>query len=184
MVPNLAHGYQHHRIVRCSLFASASGAFVEVFSRGSFLLSGLCCLVGSPCTLYSAYFSSVEYLIYGHRLYAYPLLRMFTVTGRYQFYGAVFCIIFLVFLVSCLFIRVVSSYRQHKPKKDKAKNKKSQHQLQHQQQQQQQPQKPSPTPLTSGTDVGIFWPTLVKQRKLVILHPCTIGGCASSYLCS
>ncbi|KAL5104022.1 hypothetical protein TcWFU_010291 [Taenia crassiceps] len=94
---------------------------------------------------YLGYALYVEYLIHGYQLYAYPLLKMFTVTGRYQFYGAVFCITFLVFLVSCLFIRVVSGYRQSKPKRDKAKNKKSQHQLQ-----QQQPQKSSPTPPISA----------------------------------
>ncbi|VDK33246.1 unnamed protein product [Taenia asiatica] len=105
---------------------------------------------------YLGYALYVEYLIYRHRVYAYPLLKTFTVTGRYQFYGAVFCITLLVFLVSCLFIRAVSSYRHHKPKKDKAKNKKPQHQ-----QQQQQPQKPSPTPPPSGIVVDTFLLALV-----------------------
>ncbi|VDM31841.1 unnamed protein product [Hydatigera taeniaeformis] len=99
-------------------------------------------------TYYLGYVSYVEYLIYGHRIYPYPLLRQFTFTGRYQFYGVVICVIILVFVVSCLFIRAVSCYRHSKPRRDKSKNKKSQHQQQHQQH--QHPQKLSQTSPTNG----------------------------------
>ncbi|EUB59548.1 hypothetical protein EGR_05575 [Echinococcus granulosus] len=88
-----------------------------------------------------------EYLIYKHGFHPYPMLKLFTVTGRYQFYGVAFCIAFLVFLVSSLVIRLASSDYHRKPKRDKAKNKKPQQQPQHHQH--QQPQKQSLTPTSA-----------------------------------
>ncbi|BHF81617.1 hypothetical protein SprV_0802474900 [Sparganum proliferum] len=64
-----------------------------------------------------------EWLINTQKVYVYPVLKVFSTNGRYQFYGVVFAIACIVFLACALLIKLLSGQRR-KTKKEKVKNRK------------------------------------------------------------
>ncbi|KAM7532947.1 hypothetical protein Aperf_G00000126600 [Anoplocephala perfoliata] len=97
----------------------------------------------SVAAFYLGYAVYTEYLIFKKEIYAYPLLKVFSTVGRYQFYGIVLLGVFLVFMMSTLVIKLVSVEAKRKPKKDKDKNRNKKPQQQNQQHQQAQKHSPA-----------------------------------------